>query len=267
MVGPGDPADAPEPEHPLSGGFVNDVVRVGSTVRRSTGTWTPAVHSLLKHLESVGFKESPRVLGIDDRGREILTYVEGTALGWTDWPAVLLDGDGVQQLGDLLRRYHESVRSFQIPPHAQWRNPLAPKSSEVVRHGDFSPFNTVWSENRVVGVIDWDFAQPGAAISDLAYLAWYAVPFTPDARARMFGFETGLNRASRLEVLCHAYGNHTPREVVEETVRIIEVERSQTAELARRGLQPWVGFVAHGNLEAFAAEVNWIRQNQHLLVR
>jgi hypothetical protein len=83
----------------------------------------------------------------------------------------------------------------------------------------------------------------------------------------MFGFETGMNRASRLEVLCHAYGNHTPREVVEETVRIIEVERSQTAELARRGLQPWVGFVAHGNLEAFAAEVNWIRQNQHLLVR
>lgn len=266
-MSPSDPSGAPEPEHPLPGGFVNEVVRVGSTVRRPTGTWTPAVHSLLRHLESVGFKESPRVLGIDDRGREILTYVEGTAIGWNDWPVVLLDGDGVSQLGDLLRRYHDSVRSFQTPPHAQWRNPLAPKDSELVRHGDFSPFNTVWSNNRVVGVIDWDFAQPGKAISDLAYLAWYAVPFTPDARAAMFGFDPGMNRAGRLEALCDAYGGQTPRDVVDEAVRIIEVESIETAELARRGVQPWVGFLANGNLESFAADVRWIREIQHLLAR
>ena len=39
-----------------------------------------------------------RQVAIFERGREILTYVEGTALGWNDWPAVLLDGDGVAQL-------------------------------------------------------------------------------------------------------------------------------------------------------------------------
>ncbi|HKF74825.1 MAG TPA: hypothetical protein VKF59_01675 [Candidatus Dormibacteraeota bacterium] len=46
----------------LPGGFVNAVVRVGSTVRRSTGPWTPAVHALLRHLEAAGFAESPSVL-------------------------------------------------------------------------------------------------------------------------------------------------------------------------------------------------------------
>ena len=38
-------------EHPLPGGnFDADAVRVGNTVRRRAGPWTPAVHSLLRHL-------------------------------------------------------------------------------------------------------------------------------------------------------------------------------------------------------------------------
>ncbi len=61
-----------EIEIPLPGGTVNEVVvRVGNTVRRSTGPWTPAVHALLRHLESVGFEYSPRVLGFDAKGREV----------------------------------------------------------------------------------------------------------------------------------------------------------------------------------------------------
>ena len=33
----------------LAGGNLNEVVRVGDTVRRPTGPWTPAVHALLHH--------------------------------------------------------------------------------------------------------------------------------------------------------------------------------------------------------------------------
>ena len=38
----------------LLGGNVATVVRIGDTVRRSTGPWTPAVHELLMHLQDVG---------------------------------------------------------------------------------------------------------------------------------------------------------------------------------------------------------------------
>jgi hypothetical protein len=267
MTRPIPPRPEPEEEQRLTGGFVNAVFRVGSTVRRPTGTWTPAVHGLLHHLEAVGFSESPRVLGIDEMGREIVTFIEGVALGWTDWPDVMLIGDGIGQLGALLRRYHEAVRTFQPRPGAPWRNPLAPPAGEVIRHGDFSPFNTVWRGDRVAGIIDWDFAQPGDPISDLAYLAWYAVPLAGDRRARMNGFKDDLNRAARLRALCTAYGSHSPDDVVKETVRIIELERVQTDELAQRGLEPWSGFVEHGNLEAFALEAAWIRENSSLLLR
>jgi hypothetical protein len=63
-----------EPEIPLAGGNMSSgVVRVGDTVRRPAGAWTPAVHALLSHLDSVGFRGAPRPLGIDEHGREVLT--------------------------------------------------------------------------------------------------------------------------------------------------------------------------------------------------
>ena len=74
----------------LSGGNENVVVQVGETVRRPVHSWTPAVHALLRQLESAGFAESPRVLGFDEQGREILTMIPGTV---GNHPIVAGDGD------------------------------------------------------------------------------------------------------------------------------------------------------------------------------
>lgn len=40
-----------EPEQILGGDARSPVVRIGDTVRRPSGAWTPAVHALLRHLE------------------------------------------------------------------------------------------------------------------------------------------------------------------------------------------------------------------------
>src|SRR5438094_344586 len=72
--------DVSEPEEPLAGGNLNSaVVRVGDTVRRTSGPWTPAVHALLKHLASVSYP-APRPKGIDEQGREVLSFVPGVAI-------------------------------------------------------------------------------------------------------------------------------------------------------------------------------------------
>ena len=49
-------------EEQLEGGNVGGAVRVGDTVRRSAGPWTPAVHALLAHLADKGFTGAPRPL-------------------------------------------------------------------------------------------------------------------------------------------------------------------------------------------------------------
>ena len=52
---------------------------MGETVRKGAGPWTPTVHALLRFLREAGFELSPMPLGLDDRGREILSWCEGSA--------------------------------------------------------------------------------------------------------------------------------------------------------------------------------------------
>ena len=74
--------EAEQAEIPLAGGDVTEgVVRVGDTVRRPVGLHSPLVHALLAHLESVGFAGAPRFLGVDEAGREVLSYIDGEVAG------------------------------------------------------------------------------------------------------------------------------------------------------------------------------------------
>src|ERR1044071_5058641 len=61
----------------LAGGNMTAVVRVGDTVRRASGPWTPTIHALLRHLRATGFAMVPEPLGIDEQGREIISLLPG----------------------------------------------------------------------------------------------------------------------------------------------------------------------------------------------
>ena len=73
-------------EIPLQGGRITPgVVRVGQTVRRPPRLTAEFVHALLEHLAAVGFDGAPHFLGTDEKGRDILSYIEGEVpadLGW-----------------------------------------------------------------------------------------------------------------------------------------------------------------------------------------
>ena len=70
--------DEPEVhEEVLAGGNMTAVVRVGDTVRRGAGPWTPTIHAFMRHLRAAGFASIPEPLGIDDRGREIISLLPG----------------------------------------------------------------------------------------------------------------------------------------------------------------------------------------------
>ncbi|HYJ12646.1 MAG TPA: hypothetical protein VEW66_03590, partial [Thermomicrobiales bacterium] len=50
---------------------------MGNTVRRPRAPGWEFRHDLLRQLEATGFTQGPRLLGIDDQGREILTFLDG----------------------------------------------------------------------------------------------------------------------------------------------------------------------------------------------
>jgi len=191
----------------LPGGNVAPVYRIGDTVRRSTGAWTPAVHALLRHLEHCGFDGAPRVLGTDIDGRESLTYIEGFVPYAPDIPIEIWSDEALVATARLVRVYHDAVRSFEPPRDAQWRTcPGAPASGEIVCHNDLAPWNTVYLNDLPVAFIDWDFAAPAPPLWDVAYAAWRFVPLYYNG---IPGTDTAADPAEyarRLDLFCDSYG-------------------------------------------------------------
>jgi Phosphotransferase enzyme family len=191
-------------EVPLRGGGATLVSRVGGTVHREVGAWTPAVHALLHHLDDVGFDAAPRVHGIDAQGREVLTYVQGED-GHHARNAALHSDGALAGVARLIRRYHDAVAGFVAPAEAQWQFlPGAPQTG-LVCHNDLAPVNTIYRDGRPVAFIDWDYAAPAPPVWDLACAAWSFVPLADDNFCRRYGYPMVL-RGPRLRLMCDVYG-------------------------------------------------------------
>jgi len=252
-------------EERLQGGNVNTVVRLGATVRRTTGPWTPAVHALLRHLESTGFDASPRLLGFDARGREILTYIEGQPAS-RPWLSALRSDEGLAQFAILIRRFHDAVRGFVPLPDADWR--LGKRSlldGDIVCHGDLGPWNSVWRDGYPVGLIDWDSAYPGPVWDDVAYAVWFAVPLRDDDACRDAGFSAIPDRRHRLGVFSDAYGVPADTDLVAHVLRVQREDHERTVRLGGSGVEPWASFLARGLAEQALRESEWITAHRELL--
>ncbi len=153
------------------------------------------MHALLRFLRETGFELGPEPLGIDDRDREILSFMPGMAAG-IPWPPPLLADTGVVALASAVRRYHDVVRGFAPGTDARWRAGRRDVlSDEIVCHGDFAPWNTLWDGDLLVGIVDWDMAEPGSPLHDVAFLALHVVPLRSEDRARKVGFASEPPRA------------------------------------------------------------------------
>ncbi|WP_040420396.1 aminoglycoside phosphotransferase family protein [Actinopolymorpha alba] len=237
------------------------VERIGDTVRRPAYPWTPAVHALLRHLESVGFPYSPRVLGFDSEGREVLTYLEGES-GPAGWAKVVTD-EGLRAAARLLRDYHQAVAGWQRDPDLLWSSgihePGDPANpDEAICHGDFGPWNLVWQGDRPVGILDWDFAYPAPPRRDVVYALEYLVPFRGDAECvESLHHPVPPDRRRRLEVFAEAYGLTSSEGLVEDVIRTQRETLETVRRLADAGCEPQASWVAQGYLDVLQHRIRW----------
>jgi len=199
----------------LRGGYRSRVERVGDTVRRTQGDRAEYVHELLGFLEDRGWSGAPRYLGVDDAGREILSYIDGhVAWDSAGQPAGVWSHAALAQGAALLRELHDLTAG----------TPLA-GDAETVCHNDLSPRNTVYRDGgdglRPVAFIDWDLAAPGRRLDDVAHMCWQ---YTGLGQAQISAIEAGallrelhdLTEGTPLagdaEVVCH--NDLSPRNTV-----------------------------------------------------
>jgi hypothetical protein len=145
-------------ETELTGGRTTaGVVRIGDTVHRPISARSGFVHGILRHRETKGFHGAPRFLGLDDKGREVLTYLPG------DVPNELgaFSDEQIAAAAELLRCLHNATTDCELRA-----------GNEVVCHGDPSPCNCVFVDGVPSGFIDFDSAHPGTRDDDVGYAAW-----------------------------------------------------------------------------------------------
>jgi Phosphotransferase enzyme family len=263
----------------LPGGRNNGAVRVGQTVRRRAGLHTPAVHALLRHLQTVGFTGAPRVLGIDGEGREVLTYLDGCTVGNTrPWPAWAHSDQALIAAGRWLRDFHAASRSFRPPPGARWfgdHNDLRP--GELIGHHDAAPYNVVWrpgpsesdpDKGELVGFIDWDLAGPATPLRDLAFLVLSWVPLTARDVAAADGYPAGVDRSRRLRLILDAYGWAGSIPEVLTAVRQRALDHAAGLRTAAdAGYGPAAALVAEGVADAFDRAVAELDTSMRDLLR
>lgn len=224
-------------EIPLSGGQLTPgIVRVGNTVRRPPKRNAAFVHNLLVFLGNQGFPFAPRFLGMDEHGREILSYLEGEI--WSDSGSRLSD-DLLEQVAGAIRRYHDATAG----------SPLA-QGQEIVAHHELGPHNTIFQESRLVGFIDWDDAAPGTRLRDLANTVYNYVDVSH------WSNQEANEQARRIVLMCVAYGWNDPLALVNDFEADVQQALRNHEQAGRAGA-----------IKIFAEEVDWMRQRAQELRR
>jgi hypothetical protein len=175
-------------------------VRIGGTVRRPTGPWTPAVHRLLDHLRGADLRAVPQALGTDALGREVLTFLPGTVV---DVDTELLSDAQLCDVSRWARELHEAVAG--VDDRGPWRF-FGVDQPTVVAHNDLAPYNLCFEGDQLSGVFDWDLAGPSTPLLELAHLAWNGVPLFRPIPPR--------DAARRLDAMAASYGGCTGRDIL-----------------------------------------------------
>ncbi len=202
---------SPEAEITLPGGLGSGglVVRIGSTVRRPMKPHSPSVHDFLRHLERVGFDGAPRLLGIDDDGREILEYIVGD-VAVPPFPAWSADDGLLATVAELQRRLQAAASCYVPPPGAVWDTANLPPAGagSIVCHNDLCIENVVVRDGKAVACIDFDFAAPADPLYDIAIAARHWVPMR-DPHDLSPG-QQGIDQVARFAVFADAHRLSAP---------------------------------------------------------
>lgn len=169
------------------------VVRIGDTVRKPIRSNTKFLHNLLNHLEAEGFDASPRVLGFDDKGREILTFIEGTVASEYD----VFSDEQIIALSKLIRKFHDITSNSDLC-----------EDQEVIAHSDLARSNVIFRDNMPHAFIDFDCARPASRAFDLGYAAWKFLYIGEDK------YEA-KEQYRKIKLLVEAYGDIDIKQVFE----------------------------------------------------
>ncbi|WNS44893.1 phosphotransferase [Paenibacillus sp. MMS20-IR301] len=255
-------------EEILTGGNVNHIVRTADTVRRPVGYWSPNVHELLLHLEKQRFAGAPRFLGIDNSGREILSYIAGEVPGnaYPELKPYMWSDETLAGVARLMRSYHDAAEGFTPVAGGSWQLSYAdPEAYEVICHNDAALYNVVFQHDVPVALIDFDMAGPGPRMWDIAYSMYTSVPlasFVPDyATGHTGAYQSNLHAADRrrrIALFFSAYGIPVPADLQKWIIERLTAMCDTLKNGAEGGNPAFIAMVDEGHLAHYEREIRFV---------
>ncbi len=253
-------------EMKLTGGNVSHVYRRGNTIRRELKPESARIHKLLEHLAKNGFHYAPEFLGIDEKGREILTFIAGEA-GNYPLKKYMRSDEALQGIAKMLRLYHETVSDF---PFDEIWHPVdnTPAPYEILCHNDFAIYNIIFKDNKPVGIIDFDVAGPGPKLWDIAYTLYTCVPLSRFYLSEIDGTEIHYHSArdaerikQRIALFFNAYGMKIESDYLEMVLRRVEGLCQTITRKAEAGDTAFQQMLVDGHLEHYQKDIEFIRNH------
>jgi hypothetical protein len=240
-------------EEPLAGGFINEVVRVGDTVRRAGSQVSDFAPRLLRFLEERGWTGAPGYLGVDGQGRQILAFIEGVVPTEDVVPEAFAADKSLIAVARMVREFHDLTAGSDLAG-----------DEEAVCHNDLSPKNTVYREEGgvmlPVAFIDWDIAEPGPRIHDIAMLCWKYL----DLGETVADIGTC---ARKMRLICDAYGLDDRSELMDAIIWWMESTIWGIDYGADQGTEALIRLRDGGYVDAIRRNVAWVLDHRAELER
>jgi len=241
------------------GGTRNQTVKIGNIIHKKAPEQHPMVRAYLLYLEKEKMQGVPRFLGIDEQGRDMLSYLPGKTMG-PDYPhdhPCLHSDQCVIDTARFMRKLHDiSVGFLPRAVEAGWINPFfSNEAPEIICHGDAATWNFVFVNDRIAGLFDFEQAYPGTRYWELAS----TVPMMSFPLPYDYNPNLHADKAKRqVKLFFEEYGMPCPTNFIEIVVaRMLRFEDNLCKDVAKRVTAGGEEAVAIMNSDGYGHYVRW----------
>jgi hypothetical protein len=236
-----------------------EVYKKDNMVLRPIESWSPNIHLLLTHFYNNGLPV-PKIIKTDNT-YEYLEYINGEQIHPYKW-----NNESLVEIANLVKKLHNTAKTFEYNENMEWKPWYLRElgKPELYSHGDIAPWNIITNGNKIIGLIDWEYAGPIDPIIELARVCWLFPQLVDDDLGKLYELPSPKERGEQVRLIIDIYGlNKNERETFFD--KIIETIICETAHEA---IDANITFNSVGNLWGMAwrnRSLYWIWRNKNIL--
>ena len=257
-------------EYELAGGNMSIVTTDGSIVFKESSPQSDTIKRLLNHLEDKGITFVPKAYGFDDKGRQMLSFMEGTTVDDYPFSSKLEDKITiVSKIANMTRVYHDGTLDFQVKKADNWflrYNGVLEK--EIIAHNDIAPYNVTFIGNSPSGIIDFDVACPAPRIWDIVYALYRFVPLSKEVydveigNYREYDKSKDANeRKTLINVFLDAYGMDLKNKIEATLIQRLSALVNLFDEQSEKGNEAFIKMKEDGHQAFYVKEIEFIKEH------